>query len=68
MVSELKLTCAKNGTDFQPREGDEQEGTLWGSCSFASLLHPASRVILVSLMEGMLSTFSFTQKVTNFVV
>lgn len=29
--SELKLTCAKDGTDFQPREGDGQEGSLRGS-------------------------------------
>lgn len=36
--SELKLTCAKDGTDFLSGVGvgDGQEGPLWGSRSFAS--------------------------------
>lgn len=58
--SELKLTCAKDGTDFLSGVGDGQEGPLWRSSSFASLLHPANGKILVSLMEDILSTFRLT--------
>lgn len=38
--SELKLTCAKDGTDFQPREGDGQEGSLRGSGEGAAVPRP----------------------------